>query len=101
MMFLIHSAFALGLLALTAGAALYIWALRNQGAGTSLGRIVGFIVIVISTLSLICSFYLGTMIWKEIYYLNMAQLQHTQAQDSSMKAAGSSTAATKEHSQKK
>ncbi len=98
MMFLIHSAFALGLLALTGGAALYIWALRNQGAGTTLGRIVGFIVLIISAISLICSFYLGLMVWKEIYYLNAAQSQHMQMPNSS-----STTAATpsKEHGRKK
>lgn len=76
MMFLIHSAFALGLIALAAGAALYIFASRHPGAGASLGRIVGSIIMLVSTLSLICSFYLGVMIWKEIYYVNMAQMQN-------------------------
>ena len=81
MMFLIHAAFALGLMSLTAGSALYIWALRNKGTGSGVGRIVGFIVIVISTLSLICSFYLGIKIWKEIYYLNIAQMHNSQIQN--------------------
>lgn len=98
MMFLIHSAFALGLLALTGGAALYIWALRNQGAGTGLGRIVGFIVVVVSTISLICSFYLGSMVWKEIFYLNAAQTQHMQMPSSQSTPA---TTPSKEHGHKK
>lgn len=80
MLFLINAAFALGLMSLTAGSALYIWALRNKGTGSSIGRIVGFIVMIISTLSLICSFYLGVNIWKEIYYLNAAQMRNSSIQ---------------------
>ena len=38
MMFFFHTAFSLELLTLCAGAALYIWSLRNNGAGTTLAR---------------------------------------------------------------
>jgi vacuolar-type H+-ATPase subunit I/STV1 len=75
MMFLIHAAFALGLIALTMGSALYIWALRNHGTGSTVGRIVGFIVIVVSTLSLLCSLSMGLKIWKEMHLLNVLQMQ--------------------------
>lgn len=95
MMFLIHSAFALGLIALATGAALYIYASRQSGAGTSLGRIVGLIVMIVSTVSLICSFYLGVMIWKEIYYVNMAQMQNVSAT-----TAATPAAPAKEHHRK-
>jgi len=83
MMFLIHAAFALGLISLTAGSALYIWALRNKGTGSGIGRVVGFIVMIISALSLICSFYLGIKIWKEIYYLNIVQMHSSPMQNES------------------
>lgn len=101
MMFLIHAAFALGLLSLTAGSALYIWAARNPGAGSSLGRIVGFIVMVVSVLSLVCSFYLGVMVWKEIYYLHMAQAQQVQAPSAAMKQDTKTVNSSKEHSNRR
>ncbi len=101
MMFLIHAAFALGLLSLAAGAALYIFASRHTGAGTSLGRVVGFIVMVVSTLSLLCSFYLGVMIWKEIYYVNMAQMHNAQMQNASMTKEMNGANTTKAHTHKK
>lgn len=85
MMLLIHLALALGLLSLTAGAALYMYASRNPGACcASLGRIIGFIVMLASVASLVCSFYLGVMMWKEIYYVNMAHMQQTQSQNPAM-----------------
>ncbi|MCD6039050.1 MAG: hypothetical protein K0S27_450 [Gammaproteobacteria bacterium] len=83
MMFLIHAVFALGLISLTAGAALYIFALRNKGAGSGLGKIVGAIVMIISTFSLVCSFCLGLKIWREVYLLNMVQLHNLQIQNES------------------
>lgn len=96
MMFLIHAAFALGLMSLTAGAALYIWALRNKGTGSGIGRVIGFIVIIISTLSLVCCFYLGAKIWKEIYYLNIVQMHNSSSMQSE-----SPVKAPKEHHQRR
>ncbi len=63
MMFLAELAFAVELLALTAGVSLFIWSLRNSGAGQSLAKFVGLIVSVSAVLGLICTSFYSLLYW--------------------------------------
>lgn len=64
MMFFFHTVFSLELLTLCAGAALYIWSLRNHGAGILLAKILGLLVIVLSLISVICTSYTNFTMWQ-------------------------------------
>lgn len=65
-MFFFHTAFSLELLTLCAGAALYIWSLRNNGAGTTLAKILGLLVIIFSLISIACTSYTNYTMWQEM-----------------------------------
>lgn len=67
MMFLLDAAFAIELIALTVGAGLLIWSLRNQGSGRTLGKVIGFLVLVLSIFVLLCTSYYGLKYWAEGY----------------------------------
>lgn len=63
-MMLSHISFALGLIALVSGVALYLWSVRAEaGAGITLAKIIGVIVIVLAILELACTLYSGLR-WK-------------------------------------
>lgn len=65
MMFLLDAAFAIELLALTFGMGLFIWALRNKGEGVGLGKFMGFIVVILSVIALLCTTYYGLLYWAQ------------------------------------
>ncbi len=59
-MLISHISFSLGLIALVAGASLYLWSVRAEaGPGIALAKIIGIIVMVLSILELIGSVYSG------------------------------------------
>ena len=45
--------FVMGLIALSAGVALLIWSMRNEGAGIKLAKIFGYIITIISIILLV------------------------------------------------
>ena len=95
MMFLLHAALSLGLIALVAGSALYFWAINNKVKGSGFTRAIGFIVILISAISVICTLNLGIKIWKEIYYLNTMQMHDMQMKNADQSQTNSSAPAAK------
>jgi hypothetical protein len=101
MLFIIHASLALALLSLTAGTALYIWSVSSHGTGSSLGRIVGSIVLFLSALSIVCTFYLGVKIWKEVYLLNSTQISSMEAQKAPNASEENSYSAKSHHHHKK
>ena len=59
-MLISHISFSLGLIALVAGASLYLWSVRAEaGPGIALAKIIGIIVIILAILELIGSVYSG------------------------------------------
>lgn len=54
---MMHSTMFMGFLALAAGFAMYIWALRSKGAGVKLAKLFGLIIIVLSVIQLLCIGY--------------------------------------------
>lgn len=64
LMFPFHIAYALNLIALTAGTALYAWVACKEGKGTCFAKAIGIIVIILSILSLICTVFYGVKYWK-------------------------------------
>lgn len=79
-MFLFHVAFSLNMLALCAGTAVYIWSDRNNGAGSSLAKIIGTLVILFSVISIFCTVYFGMRYWAEGYYDNPMMMSRMQMQ---------------------
>lgn len=67
-MFLFHASFSLALLALTAGIALYVWSLRAVGAGTGLAKILGFLIMIVALLGVLCTGYCGVRYWQAGYF---------------------------------
>ena len=61
----LHATFSLELLALSAGAALLIWAMRNKGTGVLVGKTIGALVTVLSLLGLFCTGYSGVQFWSK------------------------------------
>lgn len=59
MMFAFHAAVFLGFIAFVSGAAIYIWAVRNRGAGANLAKYSGIVVMILTLLSVICTVYSG------------------------------------------
>jgi hypothetical protein len=59
MMFLLDSGVMLGLIALSLGVILLVWALRNEGRGVGLAKFFGWIVIISAIFSISCSTYYG------------------------------------------
>ena len=64
-MFILHisALFAYGML--LASTVLLIWSLRNEGAGSALGKIIGSLVFILSLLSMICIGYYGIKYWAQ------------------------------------
>lgn len=76
MICLLYAAIFPGLIALAAGLALYIWALRNRGAGIRLAKIVGLIIIIVSALQILNLLYCEITLWSHVHSLpNTGMLQ--------------------------
>jgi hypothetical protein len=83
-MYLSHIGFSLELIALIAGVSLYIWSLRTQGAGTSIGAAIGFLVIILAILAIICNVYYTTKYWYEGDFntpMSMHEMQNNMMMD--------------------
>lgn len=78
MMFLMHVAYVLGLLALTAGISLYVWSIRNGGAGTGLAKFFGILIIILSILDTICISYYGIKYWSQGYFESPTAMMNKQ-----------------------
>ncbi|OGT47975.1 MAG: hypothetical protein A3E83_02825 [Gammaproteobacteria bacterium RIFCSPHIGHO2_12_FULL_41_20] len=64
-MFLFHIATSLGLIALAAGSALYVFSARCDGKGKCCANVISILVVVLSILSLLCTFYCGIKSWQQ------------------------------------
>jgi uncharacterized Tic20 family protein len=67
-MFIMHISLILAYSTLLGGAALLIWSLRNAGAGSDLGKAIGYLVIIFSFLSLLCIGFYGIKYWNQGHY---------------------------------
>ena|SRR3990167_4575798 len=75
MMVMFNVAFGVGLVALSCGVALVIWSMRHEGAGVTLAKIFGYIIIILSTLTLACTVF---------YSIKMCYEMKTMRRDSMM-----------------
>jgi hypothetical protein len=69
-----------GLITLVAGTALYCWGLRNEGQGTGIAKLLGFIIMIIALMSVVCIDYYGIRYWQQGYWENpmgMTSAQNT------------------------
>jgi len=57
MMMMLHLPFILSLFALAMGVCLYVWAVRNDGAGVNVAKYFGLGIMVMSIVSIICIWY--------------------------------------------
>lgn len=64
-MFIMHISALLAYAILLASTVLLIWSLRNEGAGSALGKIIGSFVFILSLLSMICIGYYGIKYWTQ------------------------------------
>ena len=64
-MFIMHISALLAYAVLLASTVLLIWSLRNEGEGSSLGKIIGSFVFILSLLSIICIGYYGIKYWTQ------------------------------------
>ncbi|HSW71485.1 MAG TPA: hypothetical protein VLH77_05850 [Gammaproteobacteria bacterium] len=53
-MAMMHIAFGLDLIALALGTGLLVWAMKNPGKGSWLGKLFGAIVVILSVISIVC-----------------------------------------------
>lgn len=53
-MVVMHMAYGLDLIALSAGTALLVWSIKNPGKGSWLGKLMGALVMVFSIISILC-----------------------------------------------
>ncbi len=75
MAFLFHTAFYLGILALTAGISLYIWAARNQGPGVKLAKFFGILLMIIVILNMGCLLFYSVKYWTQGYFESPMPMQ--------------------------
>ncbi len=64
-MFMFHAAFSLGLIALTAGTALFVWSKHIDAAGSGLAKTIGALVIIFAISSTLCTIYYGVKYWQQ------------------------------------
>ena len=69
-MFMFHVAFALDLIALSAGSALYVYSGRSNAAGTCYANTIAMLIIVFSITSTLCTSFYGVKYWLEGYFQN-------------------------------
>lgn len=68
MVFKFHTAFALGLIALVAGTYLLMRIDKEDVCCKVFAKIVGYVVVILSILGMICSTYYSAMYWKAGHY---------------------------------
>ena len=67
-MFQADLAFTAELIAIGVGAAFIIWAYRSEGAGLVLAKIVGYVILILAILTLLCTTYYATNYWAGGYF---------------------------------
>ncbi len=60
-----YGSFSLQLIALTAGVALFIWSLNSDDKGAGLGRLLGFLIMILALVSVICTIYMSVRFWMQ------------------------------------
>lgn len=86
-MFMFHIAFSLGLIALSAGIALYVVCKKIPGSG--LAKLVAFLIIIFSLLSTLCTSYYGFKYWQaggHMQYMMMQMKEHNMMHEKEMPA---------------
>lgn len=68
LMFNFHIAFSLALIALAFGAAVLIWAKAHESVGVTLPKIIGYIVIIVAVLNILCSGYSASKYLMDGYF---------------------------------
>lgn len=68
MVFMFDFAVSTGLIALGVGAGFLVWARRNQGAGTLIAHLFGFIITILAILTLYCSIHHGYRYWSKGFF---------------------------------
>jgi hypothetical protein len=81
MMFLLDSGVMLGLIALSLGVILLVWALRNEGRGVGLAKFFGWIVIISAIFSISCSTYYGFKYWNAGYFQKPMSMMQSKSVD--------------------
>jgi len=91
-----HIAFTLGLIALTLGTALFVWAKHIEGCESKFAKIVGMLVVILSVASLFCTVFSG--VTRGLYHgygalpsMQMGQMMHSKTM---MNNAGMSDSGT-------
>lgn len=75
-MFMFHVAFSLGLIALTAGTALFIWSKHVDAAGSGLAKVIGTLVIIFAIGSTLCTIYYGVKYWQQGDFQSPVGMMH-------------------------
>lgn|SRR3990167_2366929 len=83
-MFMFHAAFSLGLIALTAGTALFIWSKQVDAAGSGLAKSIGTLVIIFAIGSTLCTIYYGVKYWQQGDFQNSMGMMHGMMDDKGM-----------------
>ena len=67
-MFIMHISLILDYGVLLASAALIIWAMRNEGVGSALGKAIGSFVLILALFSMLCIGYYGIKYWNQGHF---------------------------------
>lgn len=81
-MFLSHISIALELIAISIGAALLIWSLRSEGAGTVLAKSLGIVIITLATFDLLSTAY-STVLYNNFAYYRYSSFMMPYGQQNS------------------
>lgn len=68
MMFVMHLAFFVGMIALMSGLSMFIWGLRSEGSGKELAKFVGLIIVILVFIDFACVGYYALNYWREGYF---------------------------------
>lgn len=78
-MFIMHISAIMAYLGMIAGTALFILSVRNPGEGSSLGKFIGCLVLILSLLNAICIGFYGAKYWAQGAYespMSMSMQMH-------------------------
>lgn len=63
-----HAIVSLELIALAFGAAILIWSKVHENVGTSLAKIIGYVIIIVAVINMLCTGYYAIKYWQEGYF---------------------------------
>lgn len=97
-----YGSFSLQLIALTAGLALFIWSLNSDKSGAFLGRFLGFFIMLLALISVLCTVYAGIKLWMQpTNTYEVVQIQEQTKNTSAPKANAEKASTHKEKSSEK